>query len=87
MSPKTGARMASEAAWLKMVPRAIAEGLTGGRSAKICLSTVCTGDLHSRRLDERKRKGYVKGGVVQKTLVIQWGYWLDGWKDRIVMGN
>ena len=26
--------MASEAAWLKIVPRAIAEGLTGGRSGK-----------------------------------------------------
>ena len=32
MSPKTGVRIASEAVWLKMVPRAIADGFTGGRS-------------------------------------------------------
>lgn len=31
-SPKTGPRTARETAWLKAVPRAIAEGLTGGRS-------------------------------------------------------
>ena len=31
-SPKTGPRMASEATWLKTVPRAMADGLTGGRS-------------------------------------------------------
>lgn len=35
MSPKTGARMASEAVCVKMVPSAMAEGLTGGRSGKI----------------------------------------------------
>lgn len=33
VSPKTGARMASETAWLKTVPSAMADGLTGGRSA------------------------------------------------------
>ena len=32
VSPKTGARMAREAAWLNTVPSAMAEGLTGGRS-------------------------------------------------------
>ena len=31
-SPKTGPRTARETAWLKAVPRAMAEGLTGGRS-------------------------------------------------------
>ena len=56
-----------------MVPRAIAEGLTGGRSAKICLSIVGTSDHHSRRLVECKRERYVKGGVVQETLVVQQG--------------
>lgn len=34
VSPKTGPRTAREAAWLKTVPRAMAEGLTGGRSAE-----------------------------------------------------
>ncbi len=32
VSPKTGARMARDAVWLKIVPKAIAEGFTGGRS-------------------------------------------------------
>jgi hypothetical protein len=32
VAPKSGERMASSTPWLKMVPRAIAEGLTGGRS-------------------------------------------------------
>lgn len=32
MAPKSGDRTASSIPWLKMVPRAIAEGLTGGRS-------------------------------------------------------
>lgn len=32
VSPKTGAKIPREAVWVKMVPRAIAEGLTGGRS-------------------------------------------------------
>jgi len=32
VSPKTGARTASETTWLKTVPSAMAEGLTGGRS-------------------------------------------------------
>lgn len=30
--PKSGVRMASSVAWLKARPRAMAEGLTGGRS-------------------------------------------------------
>ena len=34
VSPKTGPRMAREAAWLKKVPRAMAEGRTGGRSVR-----------------------------------------------------
>ena len=34
MSPKTGPRTAREMAWLKTVPRAMADGLTGGRSLK-----------------------------------------------------
>lgn len=33
VSPKSGAMIASEAVWVKMVPRAMADGLTGGRSA------------------------------------------------------
>ena len=37
MSPKRGARTASDAVWLKMVPMAMAEGLTGGRSVKVML--------------------------------------------------
>jgi len=32
VSPKTGPRTAREAAWLKAVPSAMAEGLTGGKS-------------------------------------------------------
>ena len=32
VSPKRGARTAADEAWVKMTPRAIAEGLTGGRS-------------------------------------------------------
>ena len=32
MSPKSGANTAKEAVWVKTVPRAIADGLTGGRS-------------------------------------------------------
>ena len=32
VSPKTGASTASEATWLKTVPRAMAEGLTEGKS-------------------------------------------------------
>jgi hypothetical protein len=32
VSPKRGARTASVEAWLKTMPRAIAEGLTAGRS-------------------------------------------------------
>ena len=32
VSPKSGPRSASEAAWLKTVPSAMADGLTGGRS-------------------------------------------------------
>lgn len=49
MSPKTGPRTAREAAWLKIVPRAIADGLTGGRSEGMklagiqCLATVRNG--------------------------------------------
>ena len=35
-SPKTGPRTARETAWLKAVPRAMAEGLTGGRSEMDC---------------------------------------------------
>ncbi len=35
VSPKTGARMASEAVCVKMVPSAMAEGLTGGRSREL----------------------------------------------------
>ena len=35
MSPKTGPRTASETVWLKRVPRAMAEGLTGGRSVVV----------------------------------------------------
>lgn len=35
MSPKTGPRTAKEAAWLKIVPRAMAEGFTGGRSVGV----------------------------------------------------
>jgi hypothetical protein len=35
VSPKTGPRIASEAAWLKTVPSAMADGLTGGRSKSI----------------------------------------------------
>ena len=68
------------------MPRAIAEGLTGGRSAKICLSTIGTSDHIYRKLDERKRKGYVKGGEVQKTRLYSRDYWSDSWTDRIVMG-
>ena len=33
VSPKTGVSTASVATWLKTVPRAMAEGFTGGRSA------------------------------------------------------
>jgi hypothetical protein len=32
--PKTGVSTASSTVWLKMVPRAIAEGLTAGRSVR-----------------------------------------------------
>lgn len=32
VSPKTGPRTARDAAWLKRVPRAMADGFTGGRS-------------------------------------------------------
>ncbi len=32
VSPKRGAKIARDAVWLKTVPRAIAEGFTGGRS-------------------------------------------------------
>jgi len=32
VSPKTGARMPREAVWVNIVPRAMAEGFTGGRS-------------------------------------------------------
>lgn len=35
-SPKTGVRMASDAVCVKMVPRAMAEGFTGGRSDGVC---------------------------------------------------
>jgi hypothetical protein len=37
-SPKTGPRTARETAWLKAVPRAMAEGLTGGRSVVTLLA-------------------------------------------------
>ena len=40
MSPKTGARTAREMAWLKTVPKAMAEGLTGGRSVGSDLSVM-----------------------------------------------
>jgi hypothetical protein len=36
-SPNTGANTASEAACVKMVPRAMAEGFTGGRSGRLVL--------------------------------------------------
>ena len=44
MSPKTGPRTAREAAWLKTVPRAMAEGLTGGRSGGDDEKLICVGE-------------------------------------------
>lgn len=38
MSPKRGPRTARDTAWLKKVPRAMAEGLTGGRSVNELVS-------------------------------------------------
>lgn len=35
VSPKRGAMTAREVVWVKIVPRAIADGFTGGRSAAI----------------------------------------------------
>jgi hypothetical protein len=40
-SPKTGPRTARETAWLKAVPRAMAEGLTGGRSDGLLVKFLC----------------------------------------------
>lgn len=34
VSPNTGVSTASDATWVKTVPRAMADGLTGGRSVK-----------------------------------------------------
>ena len=59
MSPKTGPRTAREAAWLKIVPRAMAEGLTGGRSVglevSMCALVRAAGDGSSRWLEMKLR--------------------------------
>jgi len=39
VSPKTGASTAAEETWLKTMPRAMAEGLTGGRSGTFELAS------------------------------------------------
>ena len=41
--------MARETVWLNTVPRAIAEGLTGGRSAENRVSSVCKDRLYMRK--------------------------------------
>jgi hypothetical protein len=41
VAPKSGDRIASSAVWLKTRPRAIAEGLTAGRSVCYYLGLVC----------------------------------------------
>ena len=64
VSPKTGARTAREAVWVKMVPRAIADGLTGGRSGHVSVSAQSsldqagianTGDSVSRLVKGKRR--------------------------------
>lgn len=47
VSPKTGASTAREAAWVKTVPRAMADGLTGGRSGTMYVSECNWGVFES----------------------------------------
>ena len=48
VSPKTGARIARDAAWLKMVPTAIADGFTGGRSGIDLADQILIQNRHDR---------------------------------------
>ena len=54
MSPKRGARIASDAAWLKTAPVAIAEGFTGGRSRRVLVSNYSSEILEGAKNDEEE---------------------------------
>lgn len=60
MSPKRGARIASDAAWLKTAPVAMAEGFTGGRSRRVLVSgyssEILEGDESDGKESNKERR-------------------------------